>query len=263
MRKTIKKFLTIALAATVAVSAFTPVTAKAADVPSSMTIYRTSKSGTSNTSIYISNLKKSATIKKSSVKSSDKKVATINYLNKDTYNSTYNYKYYNGSKDNTYKNSYANYYISLSLKKAGTSTISYKLDGKTYKTKVTVKNYTNPLKSVKISGISGNLAGKLKKQNSAKAKLKKSPKNATVKLTANKNWKITGVSLSTVKKIKQDGGTSYSTQEQYSYYAYNGGKSSATLRVGNLSKKNAYQVNVNMVNTKTGGSLYCTYNINY
>lgn len=42
------------------------------------------------------------------------------------------------------------YYIRMNLKKAGTTTVSFKYKSKTYKTKVIVKKYVNPVSSIKI-----------------------------------------------------------------------------------------------------------------
>lgn len=46
------------------------------------------------------------------------------------------------------------YYLYLKAQNPGTATVSVKLKDKTYKTKVTVKKYVNPVQSVKIGGTS-------------------------------------------------------------------------------------------------------------
>ena len=67
----------------------------------------------------------------SAAKSSNKKVATVK-ANKSTYNgSTY-------------------YWLTVQIKKAGTTKITYKFGGKKYSVKYKVKNYVNPLKKLKI-----------------------------------------------------------------------------------------------------------------
>ena len=53
----------------------------------------------------------------------------------------------------TYLGKYC-YYLYLKAQKPGTATVSVKLKGKTYTTKVIVKKYVNPVKSVKIGSTS-------------------------------------------------------------------------------------------------------------
>ena len=265
MNKLGKKFLGLVLAAAIAVTALSPMAVSASEpqISEKQTIYRTSsKSGSASyQSISVYDLAKSDTIKKSTVKSSNTAVAKLYALEK--YNSSYSSKtqYYDSSmKDSDYSyNDYA-YYIRLKLLKAGTTNVSFKIGSKSYKTSVTVKNYVNPLSSVKITGINSgkNIASKLKKQNSANLTLKKTTKNAVINLKAKSGWKITDVSLDHMK----DNGTYSSNDERYSYYSYGEGKSTVALRVGTLTGKEEYRVTISMRNASNGGYLTMYYNIN-
>ena len=49
--------------------------------------------------------------------------------------------------------SFGKYFLYLKAQKPGTAVVSVKLKGKTYKTKVIVKKYVNPVQSVKIGSI--------------------------------------------------------------------------------------------------------------
>lgn len=264
MNKLGKKLLGLALAAAMAVSALSPMAVSAAgpSVQANQTVYQTAKSGSSSTqSIYVYDLTKSQTIKKSTVKSSDSKVAKLYALQKSTYSTSDKTEYYeSGMKDSNYSYNDYSYLIRLRLLKAGKTTVSFKIGSKTYKTNLTVMGYTNPLSSVKITGINKgkSVASKLNKQNSANLTLKKTAKNAVISLKAKKGWKITDVSMT---YYKDNGGYSYSN-ERYSYYSYGEGKSSVALRVGNLVGKGKYNVNISMKNTSNGGYLNCSYYIN-
>lgn len=263
MKKLLTKALGVVLSLAVAVSFLAPTTALAADnvqAPKNVTIYRTSKNGTSYDGFYVTGLTKSQKIKKSTVKSKNSKVVALDCIERHETNSGYLTEFFNGAKDNGYSWEDYEYYIGLELKKAGTAKIEYKIDNKKYETKVTVKNYENPLKTIKITGINSgkNIASKLNKQNSAELKLKKSPKDAVINLTSNKNWKVTNVYFRTLTK----GDYGYSTTEQISYSSYNG-RSTVKLNVGDLSKKGAYQITIISVNTKNGATMYNYFYVNY
>lgn len=84
----------------------------------------------------------------------------------------------------------AGYTIYLIPKKAGTATVSFKYNGKTYKTQVSVKKYVNPITSVKIGSIT--IAGSKFKSSSNLtlnyAKFANKKVKTTVKLA--KGWKL-------------------------------------------------------------------------
>lgn len=98
--------------------------------------------------------------------------------------------------DEGYNGNTSYYYgsVTIKAKKAGTATVSYKIGSKTYKTKVTVKKFTNPVKSITLTNVNGgkNFASRFK-SNVSYTSL--TLKNGTLKLslTTNSGWKLTGV----------------------------------------------------------------------
>lgn len=81
-------------------------------------------------------------------------------------------------------------YDSGSPKKAGTATVSFKCQGKTYKIKVTVKKYVNPVKSVKIGAttVSGSKFKSSSETSLSYAKFAGKKVKTTVTLA--KGWKL-------------------------------------------------------------------------
>ena len=253
--KFMTKLLATVMAAAVVVTAV-PATAMAAPVYNkSQVLYMTSSTYTSYNSISVSNLKKSQTIEKSSVKSSNEDVAhpyavgsstseyshRTDYMDKNMKPNQSSSKFYSGS-------------ISLKLAKAGKTTVSFKIKGVkgTQKVNIQIKKYTNPVKSLKISGINGDLKNKTKSSTaSSYLKLNKTVSNASVKVTAAKGWKISEVSV-------------YDTEnERYTRInSYNKPFGSGTLYLGKLEKNKQYRVSVEFTNPSDGGSLYCYYYIN-
>ncbi len=128
MKKTSKKLLSFLLAFGMILSMFavTSATGWATDehVPASATLVAYPKPATESLA--------SLSSKVSGLKSSNKAVVTVK-LSESTYGTSQTY-----------------YTILAVPKKAGTATVSFKCQGKTYKIKVTVKKYVNPVKSVKI-----------------------------------------------------------------------------------------------------------------
>lgn len=254
MKQSIKKILCLSLAFLIAVTAM-PMTAEAAVTYSkSQTLYRTG-TGTSYSSIYVSGLTKSQTIKKSSVKSSDTSVAAPWYLEKTT--SAYSYKTdYFDENMKPYSNSSSSYgyYIGLQLKKNGTSTISFTIGSKTYQSKITVKSYTNPLKTVTMTGVSGgkNIASKLDKSAyNYDLKLTKTTKNAVVTVKPNKGWKIASIEVE-----------NSDTGDSYRVYNYGGkGVTNASLKLGTLTKNKKITLRINCQDA-SGTNLWCYYYIN-
>lgn len=126
MNKTGKKLLSLLVTFSMIISMFvmTSVTASAAEnVPKTVTLVAYPKAEPE----FLTSLSSKA----SSLKTSKASVVSVKQT-KNTYGSRVRYT------------------ISLVPKKAGTATVSLKCKGKTYKTRVTVKKYTNPIKSVKI-----------------------------------------------------------------------------------------------------------------
>lgn len=110
--------------------------------------------------------------KVSGLKSSNKAVVTVK-LSKSTYGTSQTY-----------------YTILAVPKKAGTATVSFKCQGKTYKIKVTVKKYVNPVKSVKIGAttVPGSRFKSSSETDFSYAKFAGKKVKTTVTLT--KGWKL-------------------------------------------------------------------------
>lgn len=252
MKQLVKKVFAAALALTVMFTMLAPVTAEAAvTYNKSQTLYRTSKSGTSYMTIYVSGLTKSQTIKKSSVKSNKTGVARPWYLSRSI--SSYKTEYFsNNVKEDS--NNYYSYGIGLELKKAGKAKISFKIGSKTYTSTVTVKNYTNPLSSVTITGVNGgkNIASKLNSSSSCSTlKLTKTTRNAVVKVKPKSGWKVTSINV----ENSQTGDTM-----SISNYG-NKGVSNASLKLGTLTKNKSVIVRIYCAD-KTGAPMSVSYHIN-
>lgn len=243
--KKIFKTLSCLLLSVMMLCAMMPVTASADAAFSydkNLVIYH-SNYGYGN--ISIGGLTSTQTISKSSVKTSNKNVVSLQNLSR--YTSTSKYQYWNGQKDSSSSN--YSYNISLNTKATGKAKISWKIGSKTYSTNVTVLKYTNPLKSMVITGLkngtSSNLAGLFKNTNSASGTLAKTTKNATVKITAASGWKITNAN--------------YNSNDLYRNVSSWNGTSSVTLHPGTMTKNSYNSVYVTLRNTKTGGTVTCSY----
>ena len=86
--------------------------------------------------------------------------------------------------------SFGKYYLYLKAKKPGTAVVSVKLKGKTYKTKVIVKKYVNPVQSVKIgsTSVSGSKFNSASVVNLSYGKFANKKVKTTVVLK--KGWKL-------------------------------------------------------------------------
>ena len=149
------------------------------------------------------------------------------------------------------KGSGYSYSIELRAKKAVSANISFKIGSKKYTSKVTVKAYTNTISSLTVTGVkngsSSNLAGKFKNESYSDLKLSKNVKNATVTCKAVSGWKIVRI-----------GTFDENNKLQRSISTRNEGASVLSLHAGNLTKNHINEITVDLVNTKTGGSLSCT-----
>lgn len=227
-----------------------PSAAMAATVPGSIVQYMGSLSNGSSAVLSILDLTSKQSVELSSVKVSNSKVLKLDYVYNGFGSGTT--KYVNG-ENSKFSNKYAD--IVLQIKNAGTSTVSYKLGSKTYKTTVKILKYQNPIKSIEFFGIkngsSKNLAGLLKNSSTANVKLTKSLSNQKIKVTAATGWKITNISL-----YCQDTGISY-------YYSgYDTPKTTVSLNVDSVNKGNSYSVNVSFINTKNGADMMVAYYVN-
>lgn len=168
MKKTSKTLLSFLLAfgMIIAMFAVTSATGWAADehVPASATLVAYPKPATESLA--------SLSSKVSGLKSSNKAVVTAK-LSKSTYGTSQTY-----------------YTILAVPKKAGTATVSFKCQGKTYKIKVTVKKYVNPVKSVKIGAttVSGSRFKSSSETSLSYAKFAEKKVKTTVTLA--KGWKL-------------------------------------------------------------------------
>ena len=252
MKQLVKKVFAAALALTVMFTMLAPVTAEAAvTYNKSQTLYRTSKSGTSYTGIQVSGLTKSQTIKKTSVKSDKTSVVKPWYLERST--SSYKTEYFSSNMTG-YSYNYYSYYIGLELKKAGTAKVSFKIGNKTYKTTIKVKNYTNPLSSVTLTGVNSgkNIASKMNSSNYCSTlKLTKTTRNAVVKVKPKSGWKVTSINVENSQTGDTMSISNYGTK----------GVSNASLKVGTLTKNKRVTLRITCVD-KTGASVYMNYYIN-
>ncbi len=94
-------------------------------------------------------------------------------------------------------------------KKAGRATISFKIKGKAYKTKITLKKYVNPVKYISITGVKNkgktNLANLSDKKMRIDLKTSKPRVAPTAKISAKKGWKIKSINnyLGLVRSYKK------------------------------------------------------------
>lgn len=261
MKKVVKKMFVMAMAVTVATTAVPVVSVEAAvDYPTAVTLNRTSTKYETYSSFSVDGLSKSTKIYPKTLKSTNKAVLVPWYMQKYYlgYESTTNYLDDNGNlSGDPSKYGYSDYYayIGFRTKKAGTATLSYKIDKTNCKTKVTAKAYKNPLKTANIAGIkngsSTNLASKLKNENYAYFNMKSKKNDATVKFVANSGWRITNVEVE-----NKTSGTTYRMTN------YGKGVGSKSLNIGDVKKTDVLEIEVNLTNTKDGTSQYCTFYVN-
>lgn len=201
MKKILKK-LSCALLAAAMVCAMTPLAASAAiNYSKTRIVYMpTSGKDLGYDEISISNIPAKQNILKSNVKVvSGGSVIALDSFGSSSFKSTTE-AFRKGAKPYTHSDHFYN--IGFAVKKPGTGKISFKVGNKTYTSTIKVLRYVNPLKSVSITGVKGNLAGKFKRSgHNAFRYANKAQKNAVMKCTAANGWKITGVSLTTTGPI--------------------------------------------------------------
>lgn len=138
---------------------------------------------------------------------------------------------------------------------AGTATITAKVGSQTLSKKITVYNYTNPLKSLVISGIEGgkNLASKFKKTSSVTgAALTKNTTIKKITAKAASGWVITNMQITSNR------------EDDYAnhYHSYRNSPTKATLKCAMTLEKGKYHyVYINLVNKSNGGSISLHYSI--
>ena len=162
MKKILKK-LSCALLAAAMVCAMTPLAASAAiNYSKTRIVYMpTSGKDLGYDEISISNIPAKQNILKSNVKVvSGGSVIALDSFGSSGFKSTTE-AFRKGAKPYTHSDHFYN--IGFAVKKPGTGKISFKVGNKTYTSTIKVLRYVNPLKSVSITGVKGNLAGKFKR----------------------------------------------------------------------------------------------------
>ena len=237
--KRMKKHMITLLTVMLMTAGFAVSIQAAPKVPKSQTHYMKptpwTKTGETSGSIDVKGMGKSQKIIKSSVKSSNKSCVKIGYISSDS--------------------------ISYTAKKPGKAVISFKIDSKKYQTKIYVKKYQNPAKSVVITGVKNgsrtNLASLTNKNTSSKQlHLKKTVKNPKVQVTARKGWKIQQIYYLNGGLADWESGTKN----------YKKPVSKTTLKI--FTKSNRMKTNVGgnriiitFLNTKSGDTVGVSYNI--
>ena len=181
--KTIRKLLCIALAVSMLCAAAYPALAEIELVPESTTMYLNSinsKNLTATRNITINGIGLDSKI--TAPKSSKPAVLSIDQLKLETRH----LESFPGEAVNQITAT-----LSVSLHRPGRSTVSVKVDGKTYNSKLKVEQYVNPVKSFVITGISGkNLKSQFRTSGGASASLTSNARAGQVKLVAASGWKI-------------------------------------------------------------------------
>ena len=126
------------------------------------------------------------------------------------------------------------------------------MDGKTYKKKITVKGYTNPVKSLVLTGVSSkNLKSYFAKNYYNDMNLSKKAKAGYMKVSAASGWKIKSAWW-------EDGAAG----QQYEFYCFgDNSASSVNLKIPAMKKAGKYYANMRFINTTTGGEQYIHLNI--
>lgn len=251
MNKLTKKLFVSALSAVMAFSTMT-ISASAAtkiSVPKSVTVYTNSSASISIPGLGTAKNK----ITKSSIKSSNNNVAEPSALTTNV--NTYSYKSEPLTKGGSPYSSSSNsnsQSIELWTKKPGTATVSFKIGSKSYKTKVTILKYANPIKSIVLTGANGNknFASKTKSSSYGSVKLaKKTQSKAWLTVTAASGWKISYANI----------GSENGNNAIHYYSSPNKPVSSLTMGAGTI-KKGGY-ISVTLINTKTNANLNVYYDL--
>ena len=217
MKKMMKKMTALMIMAAVIITLAMPAMA---DISYNKTAtfymqpHKTSAGNSNGTgSIYINGLTGSERLKKATVKNLAPSVVKLDYINNYTY-----------TQNKVYSDKTADIYFSLM--KPGTSTISFKIGSTTYKSKVKVLKYVNPLSSLTITGINGGktIHKNFNKDTQPDYKISKTIPNAKVTAKARKGWDIVTVS------INRDSSSGTKTYRSYS------GLSDCTLRNARITK---------------------------
>lgn len=238
--KTIRRSLCVALAVFVLITATLPALAEIRLVPESVPLYMNSKNGkdyTATRNITISGIDSDSKI--TDPKSSKPSVLRIDQLNIEK-------THLEALSGTSYEEISAK--LSVRLKKPGEATVSVKVNGETYKTKVEVAEYVNPVKSFVITGISGkNLKSQFNTSGSASGALTSDAKAGQVRLTAANDWKIRKIGLICLDDIIM--------------YERVPGPKTCVLDIPAMKKGNYYIIGARLESTITGGFIDILYTI--
>ena len=193
--------------------------------------------------LYIDDLAAAETISSADVTSSKSSVASIYSITREEQESETEVVENDEVTDDS--NTYS-YTISIKLKKKGTTVISYKIGTETYSTTVKVVKYTNPIKTLKITGVKSgkNIASKTKTNNYVNFKgVKKS--GSKLSITPKSGW--------TVEKITFSCSDTGETKTWKNYVKKSGVKTAKVISsasLGTLKKDYTYLIDITLVNSK-------------
>ena len=240
--KHIRKLICAALVAALLLVTAAPAFAAVSVYTDGNTLYMTSTSGETPpfASIQIDGLK--STSKITGVKSSNKSVASVYSTAMSSYIQTIH------ESNKTYKEYFSTIFVEPL--KVGSATISFNVDGKSYNQKFTIAKYANPVKTFKLTGISGeNLKSKFAKSAFASGKLKTASKAGYFQVDAASGWKI--------QRIEWN---NYNGEDSRCYLTPYG-TSSAKIKVPAMKKGDDYSASATFFNTKTKGTITVCYNL--
>lgn len=238
-----------------------------ADVPENIVNYRLSKTGDLfySTSFSISGLHKNAKIYPKSLKSSKNSVITPSYFKQEAAineskvcSYEFEEKLIKYNKPDISKQESYTALIGYYVLDTGKATLRYKIGANTYKTAVTTLDYTNPLKTVKITGINNgkNIATMLNNRFYADAKLSKTQKNASIYISVKSNWVIKAVFFD-----DSESGKKCSITNVDNFFGDEGTRN-VKMNLGTLTKDKPAEVWIQLYNTKSKAYQGCYYYIN-
>ena len=247
--------LAIVLSLAIAATSLLPMNVQAAvKAPAKKVVYMTQKYqkgeyGYADASFRVTGIKKEDYVKISSVKSSNEDVITVSCIYGDYY----------FDKDQVSRNGCD---FSCSATKPGSSTISYKIGKYTKKTKITVKDYENPVKKITLDGVNdGKDFSKLtKNQSSVYAEWDENgnvtpvfsivpTKNPVLTIEPASGWSVQNIYLS-----------SMGISESIYYYEGKAPKGKQTITLYELTGGSYGTLSMSFIN-KDGGSMYVSYDL--
>lgn len=258
MKKLFKKIITCAVAAAMLVSVAAPTSVNAApkntpDHANDLVVYMDPNEEYILQEFYIYGLSDGDVINAKSVKSSKPAVASKYSFTKTITTEDEESYYYDTESGTNQKYEDINCKLTMKVKKAGTTKISYKINDQTYTNTLTVKKYVNPVKTATFTGINGgkSVAARTNKTNVVNLKLNSFVKNGRFTVTAKAGWKINSMML-----------IDANTFDVRAYMPIFSPVQVGVFPVVNMKKTGMYAFMVQFVNTNNGGTIECTYYIN-